>query len=113
MKRRDVPGDVGRYAGNEIGGGLQFIIRIIEAGNDERDDLHPEAALINQLDSVEDIFQQAAELAIVAVVEAFEIDLVKLRPRAYVVEHFRCGIAVRDISANESCGPGLLEHFDG
>jgi hypothetical protein len=47
----------------------------------ERDDLDPEAALLEPLDRVENRLQRAAELAVVAIVEALEIDLVEIDPR--------------------------------
>src|SRR6266851_8970857 len=49
-----VPGDVGRDAGEEFGEAAEFVVAVVEAGDEQRDDLEPEAHLMGAADAVED-----------------------------------------------------------
>jgi len=71
----DVPGDVAVDAGEELGDLGQLLVAVVERRDDERDDLEPDAALLQPADGVEDRLQRAAEVAVVRVGEAFQIDL--------------------------------------
>ena len=53
MKRGDVPRDVGRDAGDERRQPLELVARVVEAGNQQRDDLDPEAHRVQPADRVE------------------------------------------------------------
>ena len=68
--------------------------RVVEAGDEERHDLEPDAHAVQPSNGVEDGLEAAAELTIVAIVEALEIDLVEIDPRAQVLEHLRRAVAV-------------------
>ena len=105
VERRDVPGNVGADRGEEAGRLAQLVVAVVEARNDEGDDLQPQAALVDHADGARDVVQRAAEAAIVAVVELFEIDLVGDDPGAEIIEHFRRGVAVGDEGAGQ---PGRL-----
>src|SRR5205823_8959976 len=87
-------------------------VRIVEAGNDERHDLRPDAALLESLDRVEHRLQHAAEVAVVAVVESFEIDLVQIDVRRDVVEHLGRSVAVRNVRTDQPFLPRFLEDLD-
>ena len=56
---------------------------------------------------------RAAELAVVAVVEALEIDFVEIDPRAQVFEHLRRPVAVRHEAGHQPRGPRFLEDGHG
>ncbi len=98
--------------GDEIRGRFDLVIGIIEARNEQRDYLAPEFALVHHLDCVEHVREQPAQLSIVTIIEAFQIDLVKIYPGSYVVQYFRRGVAVRDVATRESRGLRLLEDLD-
>ena len=100
VKRGDMPRDVDRDAGNKLGQPLQFIVGVVEAGNQQRDDLDPEAHFVQAANGVEDGLQAATQLAIVAVVEALQIDFVEVEPWAQVFEHLRSAVAVGDESGD-------------
>ena len=70
--------------------------RIVEARNEQRHDLEPEPVRVQPPDRVENRLQASTELAIVAVVEALEIDFVQIDPRPQIFDHFRRAVAVRD-----------------
>jgi hypothetical protein len=60
-----------------------------------------------------DVDQDAAEPAVVFVVETFQIDLVGVHVGADEIEHLRGGVAVGDVGAAQAAGAGLLEDFHG
>ena len=90
----------------------QLVARVVEARDEQRDDLHPDAHRVQAADRVEDRLEPSAELAIVAIVEALEIDLVEIDPRPQVFEDLRRAVAVRHEAGDEARGFGLLEHRD-
>src|ERR1017187_6466283 len=49
VKGSDVPRDVGRYPGNEIREAAKFIGGVIEAGDEQRNDLEPQSHLVNEI----------------------------------------------------------------
>ena len=61
-----MPRDVAVDAGQELGDLRQLFVGVVEAGDDERDDLQPDAALLQALDRLEHRLQRAAEVAVVA-----------------------------------------------
>ncbi len=63
---------------------INFVARVVEAGNQQRDDLQPESVGVQAANRVEDRFEAPAELAVVTVVEALEIDFVQIDPRPQV-----------------------------
>ena len=65
MEGGDVPGHEGIDAGEEVGHAFEFVGIVAEAGDDEGDDFDPEVALLEHSDGVGDVFQDAAELAVV------------------------------------------------
>ena len=54
---------------------------VVEPGNQQRHDLEPDAHLVQAADREQDRFEPSAELPVVPVVEALEIDLVEIDPR--------------------------------
>ena len=54
--------------------------------------------------------QASAQLAVAAIVEALEIDLVDVEPRREVLDHLRRAIAVRDEPRRQAARAGRLEH---
>ena len=55
----------------------------------------------------------SAEFVVVAIVEALEIDLVEIEPRAQVFEDLRRAVAVGNESGEQAGGPCLFENSDG
>src|SRR5207253_6280280 len=91
-----VPGDAGREAGEEMCDVAQLFVAVIEAGNDQGDDLEPEAHLVHHLDPVYDVLELAAQGTVVLVAKGLEVDLVEIGEGADVLEDFPRGIAIRD-----------------
>src|SRR3954462_3558584 len=69
MEGGDVPRDIRRDAGKKLGRALQLIRRVVETGDDERDDLEPEAHLVERADGPQDGLEAAAKLAVVVIVK--------------------------------------------
>ena len=107
VERRDVPRNVGRHAGDELGQAHQFVARVVEPGNQQRDDLDPEVHRVQPPDGVENRREPSAELAVVAIVEALEIDFVEIDPRPQVLEHLRRAVAVRHEAGRRDRPPSL------
>ena len=109
MERRDVPRNVGIDARQELGDLRQLLVRIVEAGNDERDDLDPDAALLETLDRIEHRLQSAAEVTVMGVRETFEIDFVEIDVGRDVIEHLLRSVSVGDVRADQAGLLRLLE----
>src|SRR2546430_12333381 len=78
-----------------------------------RSHFEPETQAVQAPDRLEHRAQQTAELPVVLVVEALEVDLVEVDPGAQVVEHLGRRVAVGDVGADEAARPALAEDFDG
>jgi hypothetical protein len=91
-----VPGNVGRHIGQKCGQLAEFVVAVVEAGNEQGDDLQPHAHLVQTADGVEDRLQASAEFAIVAIIEALEVHLVEIDPGMEILEHLRRAVAVRN-----------------
>src|SRR5205814_2073933 len=113
VERGDVPWDTGVDRRQELRDLRQLGLGVVEAGNDERHDLRPDAALLQPLDRVEYRLQYAAEIAVVAVVESLEVDLVQIDVRRDVVENLRRAVAVRHVRTDQALFLRFLENFDG
>src|SRR3989454_7914993 len=83
-----VPGDAGREAGEEARDVSQLFVAVIEAGNDQGDDLEPEAQLMHHPDTVQDVLELAAERAVVLVSEGLQVDLVEIGKGTDILEDF-------------------------
>ncbi len=94
----DVPRDVGRDAGDEVGEFAEFVVGVVEAGDEQGDDLEPQSHRVNAADAVEDGADAASEFVVVAVVETLQVDFVEIEPGAQVVENLRRAVAVGDES---------------
>ena len=70
----------GEMLGKEFGEAPEFVGRVVEAGDQERDDFQPEAHVMNAADAVEDGGDASAEFVVVAVVETLEVDFVEIEP---------------------------------
>src|SRR5207249_11999369 len=92
---------------------LKLVARVVEPGNQQRDDLHPEAHRGQPADRIEDRREPASELAVMAIVEALEIDLVEIDPRPQVFEYLRRPVAVRHVAGREAGRLRFLEYGDG
>jgi len=112
MKSGDVPGNVGRNARQKFGEAAQFVIAVVEAGNEKCNDFEPEPHLVDAADALENGADAAAEFVIVAVVEALEIHFIEIKPRANVVEDLRSAVAVGDEPGDESGGLGFFKNSD-
>ncbi len=112
VKGSDVPGDVGRDAGHEFGELAKFVVGVVEAGDEQGDDLEPQSHRVDAADAVEDGADAATEFVVVAVVEALQIDFVEIEPRAHVVENLRRAVAVGDESGKKAGGLGFFENCD-
>ena len=98
MKRREPP---------------QFVLGVVEARDEQRHDLQPDPHLVQAADGRQDRFDAAAQLPVVPVVEALEIDFVEVDPGPDVVEHALGAIAVGDERGQQPRGARLLEDRDG
>src|SRR5207247_2752944 len=63
-------------------------------------------------DGIDDVLQDAAQLAIAFIVHRLQVDLVAIGPGPDVVQHFGRGVAVRDERGLQTGGPGRLEYID-
>ena len=63
-------------------------------------------------DGVEDWLQPSAQLAIAAIVEALEIDLVEIDVRTKILENALRAVAVRDEARHQTATTRLLEDVD-
>ena len=59
MKSGDVPRNIGRHPRNKFGQALQFIIAVVESGNEQRDELEPYLQIVQALNGVENGLQPA------------------------------------------------------
>ncbi len=113
MECRDVPRDERRNARDERRETLQFVGRIVESRNQQRHNLEPDAPVVQLANGPEDRVNPPAQLTIVSIVEALEIDLVEIHPRLDVVEDPRGSVPVRHVSGGESGAARFLENRDG
>src|SRR5208283_2689277 len=107
-----MPGNTGRDAGQECGEAAQFVGRIVEAGNEERDDLKPQAHVMDAADAVEDGSEASAEFVVVTVVETFEVDLVQIKPGTQVFENLRSAVAVGNEAGDKARSFCFFENGD-
>src|SRR5260370_24124807 len=110
VERSHMPGNVGRNVGEELREATKFVGRVVEAGDQRGYDPKPQSHLVNAADAVEDGGDASAKLMIVAIVEAFEIDFVQIKPGAQVGEHLGSAIAVGNESGEQARALGLLEN---
>src|SRR5579871_148750 len=112
MKCGHMPRNINGNAREEFGELAEFLLRVVEAGNQEGDDLQPETDLVNATDALKDRTDSSAELMIVTVVEALEIHFVEIDPWAQKFKHLRRGVAIRHKSSEQSRSLGFLEDRD-
>ena len=72
---------------DELGHSRELGLRVVEAVDQQRDDLHPQTAGVQRADGVQDWLQAPAQFSVLLVVEALEIDLVEIDPRREVVDN--------------------------
>ncbi len=99
MKRGHVPGNIGRNTGHKLSQAPQFIVAVVESGDQQRHNLQPDTHLVQAANGVENRLQPSAELAIMAIVEALQIHFVQIYPRMQILQHLRRPVTVR----NERC----------
>src|SRR6202008_544883 len=112
VKRGNVPWDVGRNAGQEFRQPGQLLVRVIETGNEQGDDLNPKSHPMQTANRIEDRLQASAQGPIVAIIEALEIDFVEIKPGAEVFEHLGSSIPIRNKPGDQAGGPGFLHDGD-
>ncbi len=112
VEGRDVPGNVRRHAGHETRQPIDLVSRVVEARNEERHDLEPDAHAVKRANRLEDWFQTSAKLTIVPVIKALEIDFVEIHPRPKVAKHARRGVTVRDKGSHKPPRACVLEDRD-
>ena len=113
VKGGDVPRDVGGNSGYEFSEAAEFVVVVVETGNEKCDDLQPKPHGVNVANAVENGADAAAEFVIVAIVETLEIDLVEIEMGAQEIEDLRRAVAVRNESGDEAGGFGFFENGDG
>ena len=96
----------------ELGEPLHLVVRVVEPRNQQRDDLEPDSHLVQRADRAEDGLDSSAQLAIVTIVEALEIDFVEIDPRAQVFEDTRRAVPVRHVPGQQPALARRLEHRD-
>src|SRR5262249_22550358 len=109
VERRYVPGNRWRDSSNEGREARDLVAGIVEARDQQSDDLEPEVHRVQPAYGIENGIDSAAKLAVMTIVEAFEIDLVEVDPWAKVFEHPWCSIAIRHEAGCEPGGLGLFE----
>ena len=90
----DVPRDVGRNPGDEVGESAEFVVGVVEIGDEQGNDLEPQSHRVNATDAVDDGGDASAEFVVMAIVEAFEIDFIEIEPGAQVVENLGSAVAI-------------------
>jgi len=108
----DVPRDVGRDAGHEVGEFTKFVVGVVKAGDEQGYDLEPQSHGVDAADAVEDGADAASEFVVVPIVETLQVDFVEIEPGADVIENLRRGIAVRDEPGKKAGCFGLFENCD-
>src|SRR5262245_36158437 len=96
MEGGNVPGNVFGDPRHEFGHIAKLLRAIVEPGNDQRHNFQPKTHTMQALDRLQDILQDAAEFAVVAVPKTFKIDLVKVDPWPDVLENFGSAVSVGD-----------------
>src|SRR5207237_4091504 len=112
VERSDVPGYIGGDAGHEFGQATELIVRIVEAGDQQRNDFQPETHAVKTADGFEDRTKSTAKLVVVTIVEALEIYFVQLNPGTKVFQHLGRAVAVGNKSRNQTCRFGFFEYRD-
>ena len=107
-----MPGDAGRQAAEEPGDVAQLFVAVVEARDDQGDDLQPEPHGVDHLDAIDDVLQLATQRPVVLIAEGLEVDLVQVRPRPDVLEDLARGVTVGDVRGGESARARLLEDLD-
>ena len=108
-----VPRDVGGDAREKFGEAPQFVGGIVEAGDEQGDDLQPQSHLVNAADAVEDRGDPSAEFVVVTIVKTLEVYFVEIEMGTDKVENLRRGVAVGDESSEQSRGFRFPENGDG
>ena len=85
----------------------------LKPGIEQRHNLEPESARVEEPDGVEHGLEDAPELPVAPVVEPLEVDLVEVHPRTDVLENLGRRVAVRHVRAGEAPRLARLEHFHG
>ena len=75
-----MPRNVGRHTGDKFGQPPQFILRIVEARDQQSHDLQPQTHACSRRMRVEDRLEPAAQFAVMAVVKALQINFVQIDP---------------------------------
>ena len=82
---------------------------VVEAGDDERDDLHPKLLLLGVRDRFEDGLEAAAERLVLLLAEAFEVDAVDVGDGGDEIEGLSRGVTVGDDDGDEAARFRLRE----
>src|SRR5271169_2726542 len=104
-----MPGNIRRHADQELRQPLQLLFRVVETRDHQGDDLHPKAHFVQATDGLQDGQEAPAQLAIVKVVEAFEVNFVKVHPRSQELEDLWGAIPIGDKGCQQTCRTGFLE----
>src|SRR5215467_7837063 len=94
MECGDVPRDIPRDSRKELRDVAKLFVTIVESWDDERHDFQPKAHRMQALNRFENVFQHAAQLAVIAVLETFEVDFVKVHPGLDIFQDLRGSVAV-------------------
>jgi hypothetical protein len=102
VERGDMPGNLRRNTGNEFGKSIEFIVGVVETGDEQSDKLEPNAHRVQSADGVENRSDAAAEFVVMAIAETLEVDLVQIDPGVQIFENLWRGVAVRDESGDKA-----------
>ena len=108
-----MPGDIRRHARQELGQALDLFGGIVESWNKKSDDLEPKAHFVKCAYGVQNGLESSAELPVMAIIKALQIDLVEVYPRANVIQNLGRAVPIRHISGHEPGSLSLLEYRDG
>ncbi len=97
-----MPWNVGRDAGEKFSEAAQFVVGIVEAGNEQRDNLQPQSHLMNSPNAVEDGADASAEFVVMAIVETLEIHFVEIEPGTHIFKYLGSSVAVGDKSGKQA-----------
>ena len=113
MKSGDVPGDVGRNSGQKCGQLAKLIVAVVEAWDEQGDDLQPHAHLMQSANGVENGLEASAKLAIAMVVETLEVDFVEIDPGMEIVEHLGSSVAIGHEGGEQAGLASFAKNGDG
>ena len=78
MECGDMPWNIRRDAGDEVGKLAELIFRVVEAGDQQSDNLEPQPHRVDAANAVENGANASTEFVVMTVIETLEVDLVQI-----------------------------------